>query len=407
MVCLTGVPVWEVAAQTAPAPSRVLKHHPDPNGVYYLGAVESSVREILAKGMDRLEVLAHAPEDASAPVVTRETVGDSEGSWILVRFAEFDLGNTGELLIVSRSDPGQSQIFTQETLLAWGGQSAIFNGGEVDIVLRRSAGESDVFYRIEEMVVGEYVERARSLPEDSTGAAGPQSAEAEALCGVDNRIRSTDNRLGRIMPIGCTGWSIENGVYLTAGHCMGANMAMLQFEVPASDPDGTPNHPDIDRQFRIIAASIVGVDDGIGNDWAVFRVLPNSQGKTPDEIYGAFSLTRTNPSGGVWVRGYGLDDSPAGAPPSLRNADSQIQQQHSGPLVEVNASNPDRPFVRHRADTRGGNSGGPIFSVAAPGEAIGIHTHGGCNTSSTSANHGTSFTHDLLWAEIEKHGEID
>lgn len=95
-----------------------------------------------------------------------------------------------------------------------------------------------------------------------------------------------------------------------------------------------------------------------------------------------------------------MDDEPAGDPPLLRNNDSQTQQEHSGPLVSVDLISGDNAVIKHRFDTRGGNSGSPIFLSKDPNIAIGIHSHGGCNNSSLSANHGTSFLNSALWNAI-------
>ena len=74
------------------------------------------------------------------------------------------------------------------------------------------------------------------------------------------------------MPIGCTGWIIEGGALLTAGHCIGANTQTVEFNVPASLPNGTTQAPGVLDQYRVVASSIVSANTGIGNDWAMFRV---------------------------------------------------------------------------------------------------------------------------------------
>src|SRR5690606_2557474 len=54
--------------------------------------------------------------------------------------------------------------------------------------------------------------------------------------------------------------------------------------------------------------------------------------------------------------------------------------------------------LRYQADTTGGNSGSPVIDDST-GLAIGIHTHGGC-TSSSGANAGTAIEHPALQAAL-------
>ena len=60
-----------------------------------------------------------------------------------------------------------------------------------------------------------------------------------------------DPAVGRIMPVGCTGWVISNGAFLTAGHCFTRGMTTIQFNVPASAADGTTNPPPPNDQYPI------------------------------------------------------------------------------------------------------------------------------------------------------------
>ncbi|TQV77584.1 hypothetical protein FLL45_04535 [Aliikangiella marina] len=58
--------------------------------------------------------------------------------------------------------------------------------------------------------------------------------------------------------------------------------------------------------------------------------------------------------------------------------------------------------MRYTADTTGGNSGSPIIDEAT-GEAVGIHSHGGCSSSGGN-NNGTSFFNTALWNAIDTGG---
>ena len=105
------------------------------------------------------------------------------------------------------------------------------------------------------------------------GAAPEENGSLEAICGAtDDRVASNNPRSGRIMPVGCTGWLIDGGALLTAGHCTGATMQTVEFNVPASQANGTTVAPPVRDQYRVIAGSIVTQNTGIGNDWAIFTV---------------------------------------------------------------------------------------------------------------------------------------
>src|SRR5690606_20127707 len=55
--------------------------------------------------------------------------------------------------------------------------------------------------------------------------------------------------------------------------------------------------------------------------------------------------------------------------------------------------------MRYQVDTTGGNSGSPVIDEAT-GEAVGVHTHGGCTTAGTGSNSGTSLFNTAFWAAV-------
>ena len=71
-----------------------------------------------------------------------------------------------------------------------------------------------------------------------------------------------------------------------------------------------------------------------------------------------------------------------------------MQQTHVGPWVTLTGST-----VQYQTDTTGGNSGSPVVHEQS-GDAIGIHTHGGCTTSGTGQNSGTASNHSGLQAAL-------
>jgi len=193
-------------------------------------------------------VLSSAQQDAEAgeDTVFIQTVQVNGVPWLQLHFGTYNLGSNSYLVITSVLD-GAQQILTDSSLPQWGNRSAYFNGDTVELALHVATDETDIFYNVEEVTVGEW----------ETGDT------IESICGTaDNRVSSTDPREGRIVPIGCTGWIVSNGAFLTAGHCTGTSMTTLEFNVPASLSNGTIQHPAPQDQYPIIASSVVFQDDG-------------------------------------------------------------------------------------------------------------------------------------------------
>lgn len=348
---------------------------------------------------------------SNIPHSVEELIGDPGASWIVVKFENYNLGKMSWLTISSLSDTEQIQKFDQVSLDRWGGQSAMFNGNQLKIELFVMPTDKDVFYNIKEILVGDFRKNSESnnSNENTEKESSLQSADGrEDICGnIDDRVASSDKRIGRIMPFGCTGWALKNGAYLSAGHCVNSRFKYLQFNIPQSFEDGTPVHPPINDQYFIVPESIEHISGGVGNDWAVFSVVPGSDGLMPHQKYGSFELSTSNDSGVVEVAGYGVDDSPTGKPPEFFNATSQTQQKDNGDLLKVDIVNENKVIVNHRVDTRKGNSGSPIYLKNKPSVAIGIHTHNGCSDSRfNNANRGTGFSNQKLLQAIMRKGDF-
>jgi hypothetical protein len=378
----------------------------------------------------RAVVSADAAPEAMSQLFAK--LGDGErkisvpgAAWLQLQFSEVRLGPDGVLTIIDAS--GESQTFSQAQIDAWGGLSAVFNGSELRVSLRPGQGATEpVSARIKDIIIGlpaSAVSGAkvvtpeplrnllgpdikRFIPDDlrglwKEGAAPRQGAGTEAICGpTDDRIASANPRAGRIMPIGCTGWLIDGGNLLTAGHCIGAATQTVEFNVPASQADGTTVAPPVRDQYRVISGSIVSQNGGVGNDWAVFHVLPNTQtGLMPAAAQGAtFQLSNTNNPAQVRITGYGVDGpAPDFGAGGARNAQNQTQQTHVGTLSQ-NTGGATSGVLRYDTDTQGGNSGSPVI-VDGGNIAIGIHTNGGC-TPTGGTNAGTSFRNAALWAAV-------
>ena len=356
-----------------------------------------------------------------------KTISVPGAAWLQLQFSDVRLGADGVLRITDSK--GETQTFSQTQIEAWKGLSARFNGSTLRVSL--SPGKSTaVSASITNIIIGlpasavkegEFVAPSllrnllgpdikRFIPEALRGSresrATREGAKTESICGTtDDRAASTNPRVGRIVPIGCTGWLIHGGRLLTAGHCTGAQMQTVEFNVPASLADGTTVAPPVRDQYPIIVGSTVTQNSGEGNDWAVFRAGPNTQSRlSPAAAQGAtFTLSNTDNPAQVRIIGYGVDGPPPGFGNGVRNTDSQTQQAHVGALSE-NTGTASLGVLRYNNDTQPANSGSPVI-VEGGNTAIGIHTNGGC-TSTGGTNSGTSFRNGALWAAINAPYEV-
>ena len=291
-----------------------------------------------------------------------------EAQWLRINFNSARLGDASYIELTSLLDGG-TQILDANTIQHWNYRSAYFNGDAVEIKVFAGAGDKNVFVDIREVTVGEW-----------------PGFRAKSICGsADNRTSSNDSRVGRIVPVGCTGWIVDNGKHVTAGHCIGSSADTLQFNVPTSNPDRTLNHPGPEDQYPIISSTWVYRDRGVGDDWGVFSVQDNSNtGLQPIDAQNAsFTVAQDLGPNTIRITGFGVDDG----------SDNQTNQTHSGSNMGSSGTT-----MRYNADTTGGNSGSPVIDEAT-NMAVGVHSHGGC--SSTSGNNsGTSFFNSNFWQTV-------
>ncbi|MDF1837157.1 MAG: hypothetical protein P1V35_04760 [Planctomycetota bacterium] len=311
-------------------------------------------------------------EGNQTSVIASYTVSVPGASWMRLYFDETTLSGdlvqgTGSFIRLTSHADGAVQELNAVHLLQWSNSTAYFNGDsvEVDIVAYPGTGMNRVSVDHLDMAWGVF----------------------DSQCGaLDDRAPSTDARAGRILPIGCTGWLINDcsECYLTAGHCTG-NMSVVEFNVPTSTSSGGLNHPSPDDQYAVDAASIQSNGgQGTGDDWGYYGTFPNpNTGLTAGEAQGSTYILGTAPSvagNDIRITGYGVDSTPS----SL----NQTQQTHLGPFMLNNGTH-----LGYETDTEGGNSGSAVVWEQT-GEAIGIHTHGGC--SSSGYNSGTNLNHPDL-----------
>ncbi len=313
---------------------------------------------------------------SQAEVVISFPVIVEGADWMRLYFEEIDLAGSaaagdGAILRMTALADGGIQEMEARHVKQWQNSSCYFNGDTVlvEVLAQPNSGWSRI--------------AMRSVDYNITYS--PQ----ESICGPnDDRVLSSDPRASRILPVGCTGWLIDDCAecFLTAGHCSG-NVGVAQFNVPLSNSNGSLNHPSPDDQYAVDATSMQSNGGGgVGNDWAYFGAFANSNTSlTPGEAAGATYILATPPgnvSGNdIRITGYGTDSSPAN-----RN---QVQQTELGPMVTSSGT-----LVQYSTDTTGGNSGSPVIWENT-GQAIGIHAHGGCS-SSGGQNSGTGIHHSAL-----------
>lgn len=303
---------------------------------------------------------------------TTQIIKENNATWVRLFFDNVQLATGSKLIITSQLD-GAKQILDANSIKEWKNASAFFNGNEVSVHIEDSNADRTSSIDIVELAIGE------------------PSVKNKSQCGSqDNRTASSDDRVGRIVPIGCTGWIITNGKIVTAGHCANSRAQVLEFNVPLSRPDRGIVHPGPEDQYPLGSFTTPYVRGRPETDWAVGSAGANSQtGQTPIQAQGdAFTISRQSPGSNITITGYGTDTG----------RDNQTQQIHTGPLASVNTT-----FVRYVTDTEGGNSGSPIIDTAT-GFAVGVHAYGGCRTSGTGSNYGERVTIPGFWEALDIDG---
>ncbi|MCH7975095.1 MAG: hypothetical protein IIC18_00895, partial [Bacteroidetes bacterium] len=298
------------------------------------------------------------PIDVATRVVYSTIIKVPGAPWLRLHFSDVELGANSYITVTSLFDQAQQDL-DADALAQWQNTSAYFNGDALEITLHVAPGDKDVFVQMNEIMVGEQ---------------GPSFTQ----CGpTDDRVASNNLRVGRLLSIGCTTWLIADGRFVSAGHCIASagSTNTVQFNVPASLPNGTLQHPGPEDQYTVDDATRVFTNGGVGNDWGVFETFANTTtGLTAIQAQAAW-LVLAQDLGPATIRitGYGVDGGTA----------NQTQQTHAGPNAGSSGTT-----MRYQTDTTGGNSGSPVIDVATD-FAVGVHTHGGCFNGGGN-NNGTS-----------------
>jgi len=302
--------------------------------------------------------------------IASHTVQVPNATWLRLNFKDANLGSASYIKLTSLAD-GASQTLNAKSLSQANNKSAYFNGDAV--LIEMHAARPDwwgIQLSIDEIEVGEEIE------------VDEESVSILSQCGsADNRTPSSNPAIARVTN-GCTAWILDNDNMVTAGHCAGS-MTAIEFNVPPSTASGGRVRSAPRDQYTIIQSSIEFSNSGPGNDWAVFRVENNSEtGRSPRQEQGSsFNLVRTTDLDTIRITGHGVDSG-------TRNA---VQQTHTGNFVSLSGGR-----IRYAVDTEGGNSGSPVIDDAT-GNAVGVHTHAGCNTNGTGSNQGTHTNLTAFW----------
>ncbi len=268
---------------------------------------------------------------------------------------------TGTMLRMTSLLDGAVQHHRAETFKQWRSKSAWFNGSMVIVELVAEPHAPKTHVSINSLAM------LHNGDEDRT------------ICGsTDDRVLSYSDRCGRAIPIGCTAWIFDdaNHTFLTAGHCSSngvSDIQTIEFNVPLSDSSGNIQHPGPEDQYASDSASFQSNYSGIGDDWGYFGCFPNTEtGLTPFQAQGDYYVLSNSapPVNGqqITITGYGTVSSP------VTPTWNQVQKTHTGPYAESSGTS-----IAYRTDTSGGNSGSAVLNEDT-GEAIGIHTNGGCDS---------------------------
>ena len=306
--------------------------------------------------------------------VFKHTVFYSGASSLRLYFGDVILGPNDWVDVYSPLNKERHKLNISE-LSKWENTSAYFNGNTLEVSLFLAPGSQGSFE-----LLGFFAGLGGAIAGE-TVASGTDS-----ICGVDDRIASNDSRSGRFVSSptssggGCSIWMASyDDCAISAGHCFsGGSLMVAEFNVPLSTSGGSLQHPPVSDQYTIQPSTVTFTNGGTGDDWGVCKLNTNNLGQSPSTNNGHYVMGNFLPSGADIIRitGHGVDSG----------VDNQTNQTHTGPNASSSGTR-----VRYVTDTQGGNSGSPVIHEAS-GNAIGVHTHGGCSSTGGS-NSGTSFTH--------------
>ncbi|MBU6413600.1 MAG: hypothetical protein KGS45_09000 [Planctomycetes bacterium] len=279
-------------------------------------------------------------------VAWSQVIATPSAAWTRLHFGECVLG-PGSFIRVSSVLDGEVMRLDSAMLEQWRNTTAYFNGDAVVVELIAAPGTSGNRVVVSGVEV-ELVGIATDPP-------------ACGICqGSDNRVASTQPGVARTMPGGCTA-VIYNpyGCFMTAGHCGGGGLQVIQFNVPASTSTCALVQPPVEDQFPVTGGTGVFENGNPARDFNVSRTGTNSSGQTVYQKYNFYlPLATSMPTlfQTVDLFGYGTD---------TRCTLSQTLRRSPGSISGTPTS--DTLFLSN--DVTGGNSGSP---VVRNGRIVGI-----------------------------------
>jgi len=355
------------------------------------GHIEPEIPEVKKQPSERFEYFissgyhnVHSEINRSITVFNT-TVKIEKSKWLQLHINSYYLGSSSYIMIRSKTDDGWQRL-DAISLEQWQGNSAFFNGNELEIELIAAPNDKNVFFNIQEVTAGysftDYSQESHQTNDLENSSFTLQGCvEGENDLPEDTRIDSNNKALGRFFNWGPTGYLISNGAALTAGHDFPNNKSSIGFNVPKSQNDGTLIHPHPNDQYAIDMNSVISVNNGSGDDWAIFGLYPNSNtGLTAAAAQGAYfrlaydGTINLSESDVLRITGYGSDDTPSGPAEAndghCPNSDHKTLQTATGPYSSnfTHTTHAEIPIA-------GGNSGSPLIYDDNINLSIGIVTH--------------------------------
>lgn len=170
---------------------------------------------------------------------------------------------------------------------------------------------------------------------------------------------------------------------VTYGACT-QNIDFVEFNVPMSIA-GVPQFSYPADRYYINKNSVAFEARGIGQQWAVLKLLPNSvTGKHAGDIQGFYKVAKRKSEDNDPIKviqySYALSDTEyvrEGVNPNqYGDLIHFAQSSSSGSLIKASIFLIPE-IIEHNADTSYGSGGAPVVNLKT-GELIGISTHGGC-----------------------------